>query len=99
MGDSIESDWVEAMLYVTERKVGTFTRPGFTRHQENWLLLYDNWKPVSAVDETVAAPRLDQQIFNRDWTNPFDSVFILRPRNLWRFSDGAGLMKYPIPDA
>ena len=36
--------------------------------------------PFSAVDETVAAPRLDQQIFNRDWTNPFDSVFILRVR-------------------
>ena len=97
MGDSVERDWVDAMLHVAERKAGRFTRPGFATHDENWLLLYDNWEPE--VDEPVATPRLHRQLFTRDWTNPFDKVFILRPRNLWQFSKGADFVKHVIPHA
>ena len=99
IGDCVERDWVDAMLHVAERKAGRFTRPGFASHDENWLLLYDNWEPVSAVDEPVAIPRLDRQLFSRHWTNPFDKTFILRPRNLWHLSQGADLVKQMIPHA
>ena len=42
MGESVERDWVEAMLYVVARKAANFHKPGFARHASNWLLVYDN---------------------------------------------------------
>ena len=99
MGDSIEHDWVEAMLHFIRRKAASFTKPGFARHPNNWLLIHDNWSPVSALDERVATERLDQHIFGHDTKNPFCNVFVQRPRNILDFRTGSVAVKHSIPDA
>lgn len=97
MGDSIERDWVDAMLHFMERKTASFMKPGFERHPNNWLLIYDNWSPKP--DEPVATERLDRLIFRHDRTNPFCRVFVQRPRNIWEYRAGAPALKHPIPEA
>lgn len=98
MGDSIERDWVEAMLYFAERKADRFTRPGFAQHDRNWLLVYDNWSPVAGLDDQAATTALDRQLFDRDWPNPYDRIFILRSRDVvWEFSRSAEAVAHPSP--
>ena len=96
MGDSIERDWVEAMLYFAERKAERFARPGFAKHDRNWLLVYDNWSPAAGRNDRAAMTDLDQQLFNSDRPNPYDRIFILRSRNVvWEFSRGAVAATHP----
>ena len=97
MGDSIERDWVEAMLHFVERKTASFMKPGFQQHPSNWLLIYDNWSP--APHESIATERLEQQIFRRSPDNPFSRVFVQRPRSVWEYRVGAQVQKHPIPEA
>ena len=98
MGDSIERDWVEAMLYFARRKADKFTLPGFSKHDRNWLLVYDNWSPIAGLDDHAATTALDQQLFNRNWPNPHDRIFILRTRDVvWEFSRGAEAVQQPSP--
>ena len=99
MGDSIERDWVEAMVFFTRRKADKFTRPGFEKHDRNWLLVYDNWSPVASLDDHAAADAFDQQLCNADWPNPFATVFILRTRDIvWEFSRSAAPVEHQVPD-
>ena len=44
MGDSVERDWVEALLHIVAGKAVAFLKPGFTQHPTNWVLAYDNWQ-------------------------------------------------------
>ena len=97
MGDDVERDWVEAMLYVSERKAMKFTKQGFTRYRNNWLLLHDEWQPVAGLDEQIATARLARQMFIQNWKNPFDKVFILRPRNIWEVTNTADPVRHAIP--
>ena len=96
MGHSVECDWIEAMLHAAECKATQFTKPGFTKYPNNWLLLHDEWKPV-AENEPFATSRLARKIFNQNWMNPFNKVFILRPRNIWEFTNTAEPVKHTIP--
>ena len=96
MGHSVERDWVEAMLHAAECKAMKFTKPGFTKYRNNWLLLHDEWRPA-LEDEPFATSRFARKIFNQNWMNPFDKVFILRPRNIWEFSNTADPVKHTIP--
>ena len=99
MGDSVERGWVEAMLHVVARKVAAFVKPGFTRHPTNWLLLYDNWKPVAMLDEPLAAVRLDEKLSGSGWRYPFCQVFIQRPRMIWQLRDGSRPTGHGIPES
>ena len=96
MGDSIERDWVDAMLHFIARKARSFMKPGFAKHRSNWLLVHDNWSP--APDERVATERLDSLVFGHGPKNPFCKVFVLRPRNLLEFAPGAAVVKHLIPE-
>ena len=97
MGDSVERDWVEAMLYIVERKAIVFFKPGFARHPANWLLIYDNWQPVSGLDEELAVARLDRKLSGSSWRYPYCKVFVQRPRVIWQFCDGSRPIGHGIP--
>ena len=99
MGDSLERDWVEAMLHIVARKVAVFFKPGFAQHPVTWLLIYDNWQPVAALDEQMAVARLDRKLSGSGWSYPFCKVFVQRPRTTWQFSDGSTPIGYCIPDS
>ena len=66
MGDSVERDWVEAMLRIVARKAVAFFKPGFAQHPTNWLLVFDNWQPVAGLDEHLATARLDRKLSGSD---------------------------------
>ena len=99
MGDAVERDWVEAMLQIVARKAAVFLKPGFVRHPTSWLLVYDNWQPVSSLDEQVATDRLSGKLSGSDWSYPFSKVFVQRPRVVWEFSDGSPPIGHWIPEA
>ena len=97
MGDSVERDWVDAMLHIIEGKRAAFLKPGFAEYPTNWLLVYDNWQPVSALEEEVATERLNRELSKRDWSNPFQKIFVLRPRTVWEVNGGPGAIEHRIP--
>ena len=97
MGDSVERDWVEAMLHIVAGKAVAFLKPGFTQHPTNWLLVYDNWQPVAGLDEQLATERLDRKLSGSEWNYPFQKVFVQRPRIIWQFSEGSAPFGHCIP--
>lgn len=93
MGDSIECNWIEAMVCITKRKVRKLDLPGFAKYDRNWLLIYDNWSPAVPGHHKVAKP-LARQLFKCEWRNPFEKIFILKDgQTVWEFSHDAKKMK------
>ena len=98
MGNSIERNWVEAMVCITEHKAGKFAAPGFAEHDKNWLLIHDNWSPgIHGCHE--AAKSLARQLFSCKWRNPFEKIFILKGdgQSVWKFSRDVEKMKLHSP--
>lgn len=98
MGDSIEHAWIEAMLYFSQLKAGKFQKPGFKKFDRDWLLVYDDWGPVSLLDEHMATESLGKQLYNQNWVNPFERIFVLRPETVWEFTNQAKPVMYPVLD-
>ncbi len=99
MGNSIERNWVEAMVCITERKAEKFAAPGFEKHGRNWLLIYDNWSPAPTGGYQEVAKPLAQQLFNCEWGNPFEKILILKGdgQTVWEFSHDAEFIKLHGP--
>ncbi|WP_283188427.1 hypothetical protein [Pseudomonas sp. PMCC200344] len=38
------TEWAEAIAYFVRRKMEIVSKPGFQRFEQNWLLVYDNWR-------------------------------------------------------
>ncbi len=76
MGDSLEENWMEAMICLTRKKALKFNLPQFSKYDNNWLLIHDNWSPYPYpwcyLDEVFVA-----QLYDSDGKNPFSKVFIL----------------------
>lgn len=98
MGDSVERDWVEAMLHIVARKAVAFFKPGFVHHPANWLLMYDNWQPVAGLNEQLATARLYRKLSGTGWNYPFCKVFVQRPRMIWQFCNGSHPIGHRIPE-
>ena len=100
MGDSVERDWVEAMLHVVQKKADKLAKLDFTKYKNNWLLIYDNLESVSLLDERVATERLNRSLFRSSGgTNPFDRIFVQRPRFIWEFSSDSKAIRHLIPES
>lgn len=99
MGNSIERNWVEAMVYITKHKAEKFALPGFAEHDRNWLLIYDNWSPAPTGGCQEVAKPLAQQVFNCEWQNPFEKILILKGdgQSVWEFSRDVEIMKLYSP--
>ena len=97
MGDWIEQNWINAMVYFAERKAKKFTLPGFEQYDKNWLLIHDDWSPAIPVNDDVTKP-LSRRLFNCKWQNPFGKVFILESQHtVWEFSSSAEIVKHCNP--
>ena len=99
MGDSVERDWVEAMSEIVAHKAAVFVKPGFASYLANWLLVYDNWKPVALLDEAPATAKLCHQLSSGGWSYPFCKVFVQRPRAIWEFNGDPSCVGHWIPDS
>ena len=87
------------MEHIVGVKTNKFHKPGFAKHPTSWLLIYDNWDPVSLLRDEIATKRLNRKLCESDASNPFQRVFIQRPRTVWEFSGGAIAIEHGIPGA
>lgn len=76
MGDEPERDWSKVMLHFANKKLGKASRPGFTKHDRNWLLIYDNWG-LPAVDYWEAGCLLESAAKEAGILETFDTLFVL----------------------
>lgn len=99
MGDDVVQGWIETMLYFSQQKASKFQNPGFKKYDNNWLLIYDDWRPAPE-DEHMAMviESLDKQLLNQDWVNHFERIFVLRPETVWEFTNQAKPVMYPVLD-
>ena len=102
--DRVQQNWIGAIMHFAKRKAEKFALLEFDEYDRNWLLIYDNWSPAVHGYHNVATP-LARQLFDSEWQNPFEKVFILaNPYTLenhyvvWEFSRNAEIMKHHVPD-
>ena len=94
MGDSIERNWVEAVIDRIERKSGKFRQPGFRAYPDNWLLIHDNWSPHPWPDDDMQAKMLAPCIANLAGDIPFSRIFVQDERAVWEFARETGVRKH-----
>lgn len=98
MGDSIEKNWIDAMMHIVKHKAAKFSSSEFMKHKNNWLLIYDDWSPAVPGYDDVAAT-LARWLFNSNWKSPFGKIFILESNHtVWEFSPKAEIMRHDVLD-
>lgn len=74
--DRVAQQWAEVMLYFIERKEHTLHAGGFTRYDEDWLLVRDAW-PFPRVRWEDACRDLFSRIRDRGRKLQFHRVFVV----------------------
>lgn len=88
VGDSVEREWAEVMIYFSLKKKQDYTNSDFRKFQKNWLVIYDNW-PLPAVEEDKAASLFHQRLVDLRGSLPFDKIFVECPKIFWEFTLGS----------
>ena len=85
MGDKLEQNWYDAFKGIICTKSTKFKHSDFRSYPENWLLIYDNWRPHipdSEVDAMII--KINQYLAESSWQQPFDRIFIQRSERMWK---------------
>jgi hypothetical protein len=75
-GDSVETEWADAMFYFYKKKIDTVKKEGFERFDEDWLLIYDNWN-LPAPDRDGAAQIFHELITYTGGLQEFKRILIM----------------------
>ncbi|ROH86431.1 hypothetical protein ED208_15450 [Stagnimonas aquatica] len=86
VGDSAEREWAAAITHYVQGKIPKATAPGFARHPENWLMVYDNW-PLPHISFRKAAEFLHPLLKDINAFAVFDAVFILDDSQICELRD------------
>ena len=76
VGDSVETEWADAMFHFIKQKVATLQKDGFERFEQDWLLIYDNW-PLPALDRRKAANFLQNLVNESTVLNEFTRIYVI----------------------
>ncbi len=76
MGDSVERNWAEAMAHFIGKKALSAQKPGYAVHDEQWLMIYDNWQAF-ALERQHALLLLQERLALLVPFSVFSRVFIL----------------------
>jgi len=105
MGRELEDNWIAALMDLIKRKDRKFRSSGFEKHDRNWLLAYDNWRPHPSNLNDQDLECLARQLHGSSFQNAFDKVFVLRnsgkqnSHGLLEFSPcSTEYLEYPIND-
>ena len=79
MGHEIERCWVQAMVGFAGRKTASAKKDGYQAYAENWLLIYDRWRP-SCGDYDIALPQLTHALGEGNTWDTFSAVYIVGKR-------------------
>lgn len=74
--DSVEREWAQAMFHFIEKKVETLLKEGFKRFDQDWLLIYDNWR-LPLLNRREAAPFLLNLVNGSEVLNEFKRIYII----------------------
>lgn len=85
MGDAPEQEWADVMLHFAKEKAGKLNKAGFSRFDQDWVLIYDGW-PLPDVDEQLAASFLRDKLTNEPSTLPFQVIFVEGNKYFWQFA-------------
>ncbi len=94
--DSVEREWVEAMLHTVKSKIEILAKDGFEKFDQNWLLIYDNWS-LPALDQKKAGQLLLLKLKGSNSFDNFDSVYIITGNLVFEFSS-TGVDEHEIND-
>ena len=76
--------WAKAIAHFVGRKIETVFKPGFQRFEQNWLLVYDNWRePASDLKEATAT--LQNLLNDMRAFRAFDLILVLDDKRLYIF--------------
>lgn len=90
-GDSVERNWADAMVHSITKKCAIARKPGYKAHDQQWLLIYDNW-PSLALERQHALELLQERLPVVDPFAIFARIFILTGATLMELScDGLQL--------
>lgn len=76
VGDSVEHGWAEAMGRFVSEKMASARKPGYAAHDEDWLVIYDNW-PAPGLQHHHAISLLQEKHLDAGAFDVFQRVFIL----------------------
>ena len=96
VGDSVEREWSEVMLYFVKGKIGALAKEGFEKFEQNWLLIYDNWS-LPVLDREKSTQFLLPKIIASNCFANFDSVYIITGNFVCEFSN-TGIVQHKIND-
>jgi len=95
-GDSVEREWAKAMEHFVSNKRNNMQKEGFSLFNENWLLIYDNWRlNLPQVRTEEAAHKLFSVMVEDGTFDELDCVFIMSDESFVKFSL-AGVELYEV---
>jgi hypothetical protein len=95
IGDSVEKEWADAMLFFIEKKTEKLLN-GFDRFEEDWLLIYDNWG-LPALNIYEATSIMLARISKSVAMSEFKRIYIIAGKYICDISS-AGMQFYNIND-
>jgi hypothetical protein len=93
-GRAPERQWADAMFHFADAKARKIAAPDFTRYEQNWVLIYDNW-PLPNVDENIGAGYLQATLNGSPL--PFDRIIVECTRTFVVFARSAFSI-FPLND-
>ena len=96
VGDSAEHEWEAAMCHHIRQKLSKATAHGFSRFEQNWLLVYDNW-PLPHINFGKAANLLLPRAKEMNAFKVFDAIFVLNDSHMCELRDSPIVYKLGSP--
>lgn len=93
-GDSVEVEWSIAMDYFVRRKIDKLMKAGFEKFNQNWLLIYDNWRLPALIREKATSCLL-RLVLRYNCFEKFDHIYIISGSLLCELSS-AGVAQHEI---
>jgi hypothetical protein len=94
-GDSVETEWADAMFYFYKKKIDAAKKKGFDRFDEDWLLIYDNWSlPAPDLNEAI---QIFSGLISAGSLQGFKRVIIMTEKLFYEIS-GREIVSYAIND-
>jgi hypothetical protein len=96
VGNDVEVEWAEVMLHCIKGKVKKLNKPGFSKFEENWLLIYKNW-PLPGIRHKEASSLLSNSCVADGLLDEFSRIFVLDSKVLCEISESTRLHTVKTP--
>lgn len=98
VGNEAEVEWADVMLYCIKSKAKILNKPGFTKFEENWLLVYNNW-PLPRVYHEEASSLLAKSCVADGLLDEFSRIFVLDSKVMCEISESTRIHTVNTPSA